>query len=325
MGVDGRNRGEGEGQLLDHRQDEIAAAAGALRAGGLVLLPTETVYGLGADASNPAAVAAIFEAKGRPRFNPLIAHVADLETAARIADLDDRAYALAREFWPGPLTIVAPIKDTSAVCDLARAGLDTVAIRVPGHPVSHAVLEAFGGAVVAPSANRSGRPSPTTYADAVAETGDKAAAALDGGPCAVGLESTVVSVLDGYPRLLRPGAVTRVQLQQIVGPLAEADDDAKRSPGRLALHYAPDAPVRINAKAPEAGEAYLAFGDWPESPRVFNLSPAGDLAEAAANLFAYLRAADRLRPSAIAVAPIPEDGLGEAINDRLRRAAGFVG
>lgn len=270
-------------------------------------------------------MAAIFEAKGRPRFNPLIAHVADLETAARIADLDDRAWALAREFWPGPLTIVAPIKDTAAVCDLARAGLDTVAIRVPGHPVSHAVLEAFGGAVVAPSANRSGRPSPTTYADAVAETGDKAAAALDGGPCAVGLESTVVSVLDGQARLLRPGAVTRFQLQRIVGPLAEAEDDARRSPGRLALHYAPDAPVRINAKAPEASEAYLAFGDWPRGPRVFNLSPAGDLAEAAANLFSYLRAADRLSPSAIAVAPIPEDGLGEAINDRLRRAAGFVG
>lgn len=270
-------------------------------------------------------MAAIFEAKGRPRFNPLIAHVADLETAARIADLDDRAWALAREFWPGPLTIVAPIKDTAAVCDLARAGLDTVAIRVPGHPVSHAVLEAFGGAVVAPSANRSGRPSPTTYADAVGETGDKAAAALDGGPCAVGLESTVVSVLDGQPRLLRPGAVTRVQLQQIVGPLAEADDDAKRSPGRLALHYAPDAPVRINAKSAKAGEAYLAFGGGVSGEGVFNLSPSGDLAEAAANLFAFLRAADRAKPSAIAVAPIPEDGLGEAINDRLRRAAGFIG
>ena len=296
-----------------------------MRAGELVLLPTETVYGLGADASNPAAVAAIFEAKGRPRFNPLIAHVADLATAARIADLDDRAYALAREFWPGPLTIVAPVKDPAAVCDLARAGLDTVAIRVPAHPLSRAVLAAFGGPVVAPSANRSGRPSPTTYADAVSETGDKAAAALDGGPCAVGLESTVVSVLDGEARLLRPGAVTRFQLQRIVGPLAEAEDDAKRSPGRLALHYAPDAPVRINAKAPEAGEAYLAFGEWPQGPRVFNLSPSGDLAEAAANLFAFLRAADRLRPSAIAVAPIPEDGLGEAINDRLRRAAGYVG
>ena len=303
----------------------MTAAADALRAGGLVILPTETVYGLGADASNPAAVAAIFEAKGRPRFNPLIAHVADLETAARIADFDDRAYALAKAFWPGPLTIVAPIKDSAAVCDLARAGLDTVAIRVPGHPLSRAVLEAFGGAVVAPSANRTGRPSPTTYADAVSETGDKAAAALDGGPCAVGLESTVVSVLEGEARLLRPGAVTRFQLQRIVGPLAEAEDDAKRSPGRLALHYAPDAPVRINAKAPEAGEAYLAFGTWPDSPRVFNLSPTGDLAEAAANLFSYLRAADRIRPSAIAVAPIPEDGLGEAINDRLRRAAGFVG
>ncbi len=290
-----------------------------------MILPTETVYGLGANAADPAAVAAIFEAKGRPRFNPLIAHVADLETAAQIAAFDDRAYALAREFWPGPLTIVAPIRDAGAVCDLARAGLDTVAIRVPGHPISRAVLAAFGGAVVAPSANRSGRPSPTTYADAMAETGDKAAASLDGGPCAVGLESTVVSVLDGEVRLLRPGAVTRVQLQQIVGRLAEAQDDAKRSPGRLALHYAPDAPVRINAKAPEAGEAYLAFGPWPESTRVFNLSPTGDLAEAAANLFAFLRAADRIRPSAIAVAPIPEEGLGEAINDRLRRAAGYVG
>lgn len=270
-------------------------------------------------------MAAIFEAKGRPRFNPLIAHVADLETAARIARFDDRAWALAREFWPGPLTIVAPIQDATAVCDLARAGLDTVAIRVPRHPVSRAVLAAFGGAVVAPSANRSGRPSPTTFADAMAETGDKAAAALDGGPCAVGLESTVVSVLDGQARLLRPGAVTRVQLQQIVGPLAAADDDARRSPGRLALHYAPDAPVRINAKAPQAGEAFLAFGGGVSGEGVFNLSPTGDLAEAAANLFAYLRAADRTRPSAIAVAPIPEHGLGEAINDRLRRAAGFIG
>ncbi|MFY8208200.1 MAG: L-threonylcarbamoyladenylate synthase [Caulobacter sp.] len=325
MGFDGRDRGAGEGQLQADRQAEVDAAAEALRAGGLVILPTETVYGLGANAADPTAVAAIFEAKGRPRFNPLIAHVADLETAARIAVFDDRAHALAREFWPGPLTIVAPIRDAEAVCDLARAGLDTVAIRVPGHPLSRAVLAAFGGAVVAPSANRSGRPSPTTYDDAMAETGDKAAAHLDGGPCAVGLESTVVSVLEGEVRLLRPGAVTRVQLQQIVGRLAEAQDDAKRSPGRLALHYAPDAPVRINAKTPEAGEAYLAFGPWPQSPRVFNLSPTGDLAEAAANLFAFLRAADRIRPTAIAVAPIPEEGLGEAINDRLRRAAGYIG
>jgi L-threonylcarbamoyladenylate synthase len=290
-----------------------------------VLLPTETVYGLGADAANPAAVAAIFEAKGRPRFNPLIAHVADLQTAARIAMLDDRALALAEAFWPGPLTLVAPIRDAAVVCDLARAGLDTVAVRVPGHPLSRAVLAAFGGAVVAPSANRSGRPSPTTFQDASDETGDKAAVALDGGPCAVGLESTVVAVLDGPPCLLRPGAVTRAQLEAVVGPLAEAADDAKRSPGRLALHYAPDAPVRINAAAPTAGEAFLAFGDGPEGQGVFNLSPRGDLSEAAANLFSFLRAADRTRPTAIAVAPIPDQGLGEAINDRLRRAAGFVG
>lgn len=290
-----------------------------------MLLPTETVYGLGADAANPTAVTAIFEAKGRPRFNPLIAHVADVETAARVAVLDERALALARTFWPGPLTLVAPIRDASAVCDLARAGLDTVAIRVPGHPLARAVLAAFGGPVVAPSANRSGRPSPTTFADALAETGAATTAALDGGPCAVGLESTVVAVLDGPPRLLRPGAVTRAQLEAVVGPLAEAEDDARRSPGRLALHYAPDAPVRINAAAPEPGEAFLAFGPWPDGPGVFNLSPTGDLAQAAANLFSYLRAADRTKPVGIAVAAIPADGLGEAINDRLRRAAGFVG
>ncbi len=290
-----------------------------------MLLPTETVYGLGADASNPTAVAAIFEAKGRPRFNPLIAHVADLETAARIADFDDRAMALARAFWPGPLTLVVPIRDTAAVCDLARAGLDTVALRVPGHPVARAVLAAFDGPVVAPSANRSGRPSPTTYADAVSETGGACAVALDGGPCEVGLESTVVAVLDGPPRLLRPGAVTRAQLEAVVGPLAEAEDDAKRSPGRMALHYAPDAPVRINAAAPLAGEAFLAFGPWPEGEAVFNLSPTRDLAEAAAHLFSFLRAADRIRPVGIAVAAIPDQGLGEAINDRLRRAAGFIG
>jgi L-threonylcarbamoyladenylate synthase len=325
MGGYGSDRGEGEGQLRHHGQEEVAAAAQALAAGGLVLLPTETVYGLGADASNPNAVAAIFEAKGRPRFNPLIAHVADVETAARIAAFDDRALALARAFWPGPLTIVAPIKDAAAVCDLARAGLDTVAIRVPGHPLARAVLAAFGGPVVAPSANRSGRPSPTTFEDAFAETGAATAAALDGGPCEVGLESTVVAVLDGPVRLLRPGAVTRAQLEAVVGPLAEAENDAKRSPGRLALHYAPDAPVRINATAPQAGEAFLAFGPWPEGEGVFNLSPTGSLNEAAANLFSYLRAADWKKPAGIAVATIPDEGLGEAINDRLRRAAGFVG
>ena len=211
---------------------------------------------------------------------------------------------------------------TEAVCDLARAGLDTVAVRAPAHPIAHALLEAFGGPLVAPSANRSGRPSPTTFEDAVEETGEAAAAALDGGACRVGLESTVVALLDA-PRLLRPGAVTRAEIEAVVGPLSEAEADAKRSPGRLARHYAPKAPVRLDAAAPRPGEAWLAFG--PEGQGPWNLSPTGDLAEAAANLFAYLRAADRTGPAAIAVAPIPETGLGEAINDRLRRAAGFVG
>jgi L-threonylcarbamoyladenylate synthase len=301
----------------------VEDAVRALREGGLVILPTETVYGLAADAGDPLAVARIFEAKGRPRFNPLISHVADLAAAQRIAHLDDRALTLAKAFWPGPLTLVAPLKDAAAVCDLARAGLDTVAVRVPGHPLALALLARFGGPVVAPSANRSGRPSPTTYADAVEETGDKAAAGLDGGPCQVGLESTVVAVLGGRPRLLRPGAVTRAQIEALIGPLAEAEDDAKRSPGRLALHYAPDAPVRLNADGAGEGEVYLAFG--PSGEQTFNLSPSGDLAEAAANLFAMLRAADRMKPSAIAVAPIPAEGLGEAINDRLKRAAGYVG
>jgi L-threonylcarbamoyladenylate synthase len=299
-------------------------AAEVLRAGALVLLPTETVYGLAADAANPRAVAAIFEAKGRPRFNPLIAHVADLDAAMRIAALDERALALARAFWPGPLTIVAPLRDQAAVCDLARAGLDTIAVRAPGHRLAQAVLRAFGRPIVAPSANRSGRPSPTTFADAVEETGSAAKIALDGGPCAVGLESTVVSALDGPIRLLRAGAVTRGEIEALAGPLAEAEADARRSPGRLTRHYAPNAPVRLRADAPRPGEVFLAFGvSTVETP--FNLSPSGDLREAAANLFAMLRAADRLQPTAIAVAPILEEGLGEAINDRLRRAAGHVG
>ena len=303
----------------------MEAAVAALRRGELVIMPTETVYGLAADAANADAVARLFEAKGRPRFNPLIAHVADLEVAARIAALDPLALRLAEAFWPGPLTLVAPTSEPTPVSELARAGLDTVAVRVPAHPVAQAVLRAFGGPVVAPSANRSGRPSPTTLTDAVEETGAFAAAALEGGPCAVGLESTVVAVLDGRPRLLRPGAVTREQIEAVAGVLEDAGDDAKRSPGRLALHYAPEAPVRLNAAGAEADEAYLAFGHAPDGPGVWNLSPSRDLREAAANLFAMLRAADRTRPRAIVVAPIPDHGLGEAINDRLRRAAGWVG
>ena len=300
-------------------------ALAALAAGELAILPTETVYGLAADAGDPLAVAKIFEAKGRPRFNPLIAHVADLAHARPLARLDARAVRLAQAFWPGPLTLVAPSTDASAVCDLARAGLDTVAVRAPAHPLAQAVLRGFGRPVVAPSANRSGRPSPTTLADALAETGPFAAAAIDGGPCVVGLESTVVSLLDGPPRLLRPGAVTREEIEVLIGPLAEADADARRSPGRLTRHYAPHAPVRLDAEGPLPGEAFIAFGPAPAGPAVFNLSERGDLTEAAARLFSVLRAADAAAPVAIAVAAIPDAGLGEAINDRLRRAAGRVG
>jgi L-threonylcarbamoyladenylate synthase len=304
---------------------EARIAAEALAAGDLIILPTETVYGLAADAANPAAVARLYEAKGRPRFNPLIAHVADWAMASRAARLDDRAQRLADAFWPGPITFVAPIADLGPICDLARAGLDTVAVRAPGHALAQGVITAFGRPIVAPSANRSGRPSPTTFADAVAETGASAVVRIDGGDCEIGLESTVIALLDGPPRLLRPGAVTRAQIEALVGPLAEAEADAVRSPGRLARHYAPNAPVRLNAEAPRDGEAYLAFGPAPARAGVFNLSPTGDLREAAAHLFSFLRAADARSPSGIAVAAIPDDGLGEAINDRLRRAAGYVG
>lgn len=302
---------------------DVAAAAEVLRGGGLVLIPTETVYGLGADAANPSAIAAIFEAKGRPRFNPLIAHVTGLAAAQRFAAFDARAVRMAEAFWPGPLTIVAPIHDEAAVCDLARAGLDTVAVRAPAHPLAQALLEAFGGPVCAPSANRSGRPSPTTLQDALDETGGAVRAALDGGACAVGVESTVIALLDGPPRLLRLGGLDRQVIEAVIGPLADAGEDAQRSPGRLLRHYAPQAPLRLNAAAPQAGEAWLGFGDGVAAP--LSLSPSGDVREAAQRLFSCLRAADRLNPRGIAVAPVPEIGLGEAVNDRLRRAAGFVG
>jgi L-threonylcarbamoyladenylate synthase len=215
------------------------------------------------------------------------------------------------------------VTDEAAVCDLARAGLDTVAVRAPAHPLAQGLLEAFGGPVCAPSANRSGRPSPTTLQDALDETGSAAAAFLDGGACPVGLESTVVAVLDGPVRLLRPGGLARGPIEELVGSLAEADDDARRSPGRLVRHYAPEARVRLNAASAEPGEAFLRFGDGVDDP--LSLSPSGDVREAAQRLFSALRAADRLHPSGIAVAPVPETGLGEAVNDRLRRAAGFVG
>src|SRR5690606_17507399 len=232
---------------------ENADAVLALKRGELIILPTETVYGLAADASNGEAVARIFEAKGRPRFNPLIAHVADAAAAERIAVFDAAARRLAEVFWPGPLTIVAPVRDRQAVCDLARAGLDTVAVRVPGHARAREILAAFGGPVVAPSANRSGRPSPTTFADALEETGPAASAGVDGGPCAVGVESTVVSIIDGGVSLLRPGSVTRADLAEALGAeVGHGAGGGHRSPGRLATHYAPEAPVRIEADGPGA-------------------------------------------------------------------------
>jgi L-threonylcarbamoyladenylate synthase len=304
----------------------IELAAEALTRGELVIMPTETVYGLAGAADDPKAVARIFEAKGRPRFNPLIAHVLDVAAAEREVTLSPQGRRLAEAFWPGPLTLVAPARDRGRVSDLARAGLDSVAVRAPAHPVARDLLAVFGRPVAAPSANRSGRPSPTRFDDAVEETGPAARIALDGGPCGLGLESTVVSLLGERPAILRPGSLPREAVLEVVGVLDEAPAEGRRSPGRLAAHYAPDAPVRMNAASAGPGEVLLAFGpDADEVGAVFNLSPSGDLREAAANLFAFLRQADRLRPTAIAVAPVPDSGLGEAINDRLRRASGFVG
>lgn len=301
-----------------------AAAIQALTNGELIHLPTETVYGIGARADNPAAVVKVFEAKGRPRFNPLIVHVGHVDLARTIGVFDDRAEALAARFWPGPLTLVVPVRDREAACDLARAGLDSVALRMPDHPVALEILRGVDFGVVAPSANRSGRPSPTTVADAMDETGAFVSASPDGGPCTVGVESTVVSLL-GDARYLRAGAVTRTDIEAVIGALASDAAEGHRSPGRLSLHYAPDAPVRINVETPSKGAAYLAFGAVAHDGPVIQLSAGRHTAEAAANLFRALREADRLKPPVIEIAPIPEDGIGEAINDRIRRAAGFVG
>ena len=301
-----------------------AEAIRALNAGNRIHLPTETVYGLGARADDPAAVIKVFEAKGRPRFNPLIVHVGTLEQAEAIGVFDDRARALAKAFWPGPLTLVVPVKDMNAACDLARAGLDSVALRMPAHPLALEVLKGVAYGVVAPSANRSGRPSPTTAADAADETGAFVEVTLDGGACPVGVESTVVGLL-GDARYLRAGAVTRAQIEAVIGPLAADEAEGHRSPGRLSLHYAPDAPVRINVETPSPGSVYLAFGPISHDGPVVQLSETRDVNQAAARLFSALRAADKLYPPVIEVAPIPHDGIGEAINDRLKRAAGFVG
>lgn len=301
----------------------LADAAAALRAGRLVGMPTETVYGLAADATDATAVAGIYAAKGRPRFNPLIAHVGDLAAAGREGVFCDLSRRLAQTFWPGPLTLVLPRRDSGTVCDLARAGLDTVALRVPAHPVAQALLAAAGLPLAAPSANRSGSPSPTLARHVAEDLGAAVAMVLDGGPCRVGLESAVVAVRDGRATLLRSGGLERARLEAVTGPLlapGAADRAAPASPGMVLRHYAPVAPVRLDARAAGPGEVLIGFGQVADDP-AFNLSPKGDLAEAAGRLFALLRAADALTPAAIAVAPVPAEGLGEAIRDRLIRAA----
>lgn len=306
----------------------IAEAAAVLAAGGLAAFPTETVYGLGADATNATAVAKLYAAKGRPSFNPLIAHVADVTAAKRAGHMNAMAMQLAAKFWPGPLTLVVPATDL--VCDLARAGLNTVGLRVPAHPAAQKMLAAFGKPVAAPSANRSGHVSPTAAEHVLADLAGKIDFVLDGGATPVGLESTIVDCAGETPRLLRAGGVTREEIEKALGQKIETaengDADAPASPGRLASHYATRAKLRLNAREVKQGEALLAFGeplpkDAELSMLTLNLSHSGNLTEAAANLFAYMRAMDEAGVSAIAVAPIPQKGLGEAINDRLMRAA----
>jgi L-threonylcarbamoyladenylate synthase len=310
----------------------VADAARCLKQGGLVAFPTETVYGLGAAADDAAAVARLYQAKGRPAFNPLIATVSDLAAARRIGRFDARALKLAEAFWPGPLTLVLPRAPGCPVADLATAGLDTVAIRVPAHPVAQQLLRAFADAVVAPSANLSGHVSPTTAAHVLSDLASRIDIILDGGPVTVGVESTIIGCFDA-PMLLRPGGLPRGEIERLLGSaLARPPDDPlgesgqPLAPGMLASHYAPRTPVRLDAATIEPGEALLAFGPngvagIDAAHAAMNLSERGDLAEAAANLFGFLRALDAGGARAIAVMPVPHHGLGEAINDRLRRAA----
>ena len=304
----------------------IAAAASALRDGQLVAFPTETVYGLGADACNDLAVARIFSAKSRPRFNPLIIHVPDLTTAERYGVFNPAAKKLAQHFWPGALTLVVPLKSTAGLSDLVTAGLDTVAIRVPKHDVAQSLLRAVGRPLAAPSANRSGTVSPTQATHVAGDLDDAVAMILDGGATELGIESTVVATREDKLVLLRPGAVTTNEIESQSGqPLMRASQtvETPHSPGQLPSHYAPNAQVRLQATTVEPGEALLAFGTTlptTEGP-VINLSPSEDTTEAAVNLFAALRTLDATGAPSIAVMAIPETGLGEAINDRLRRAA----
>lgn len=331
------------GNVVPANSETIAAAADLLAEGGLVAFPTETVYGLGGDATRERTVARIFAAKGRPRFNPLIVHLAPGMPAGEIAIMDERAQRIAAKFWPGALTLVLARAPGCPIALLASAGLDTVALRMPAHPVAQALLKKVHLPIAAPSANPSGRLSPTEAAHVAELLGDKVDLILDGGKCPGGLESTVLDLSVPEARILRPGLVTAAEIEGVLGvPVAVAQtaaaiaervggnnmseiisDEEVKSPGMLASHYAPKKPLRLNAAAAEPGEALLAFG--PNPPRSIlaslNLSPSGDLVEAAANLFAYLHRLDASQARTIAVMPIPEEGIGAAINDRLRRAA----
>jgi L-threonylcarbamoyladenylate synthase len=313
-------------RLLPATFANIAEAGRVLQAGRLVAFPTETVYGLGGNALDDHAVAAIYEAKNRPDFNPLIVHVPSLAAAADFARVTDEATMLAQKFWPGPLTMILPRLKDCKLSLLLSAGLDTVAIRVPNHPVAERLLQACGLPLAGPSANPSGRISPTCPEHVIDGLGGKVDVVLDGGPCRIGIESTVLDLSAGEPVILRPGGILAEEISAVLGlevdwrQNAAAEAHGYKSPGQLTSHYAPRLPVRLNAHAAEPGEILLGFG--PSAPASsHNLSPAGDLTEAAANLFGALRSADRPEHRGIAVMPIPETGLGLAINDRLRRAA----
>ncbi|MBF0247534.1 MAG: threonylcarbamoyl-AMP synthase [Alphaproteobacteria bacterium] len=316
-------------EVFEATPDAIRQAAAVIRAGGLVAFPTETVYGLGADATNGEAVARIFEVKDRPTFNPLIVHVADETQAGQLVDFNETAQKLAFAFWPGALTLVLKRRDDSPLSLVATAGLDTVAVRVPAHPTAQALLAAAGVPIAAPSANRSGYISPTQAIHVLMQfkDGQGINVVLDGGACAIGVESTIIDVSGDTPTLLRPGGVPVEDIEAVIGPVAightPSDDGDIKAPGQLKSHYAPSIPIRINVKPEERqrGESMLTFG--PDMPRrgTLNLSKKGDLREAAANLFTMMRALDMPGIRGIAVVPIPNEGLGRAINDRLQRAA----
>ena len=306
-------------EILSPDSVGLTSAVGLLARGELVAFPTETVYGLGADARSGRAVARIFAAKDRPGFNPLIVHVPNRQAAERYVRWNHTADQLAAAFWPGPLTLVLPLKDGHGIASLVTAGLGTLAIRVPAHPAARQLLRAFDGPLAAPSANPSGRISPTSAAHVLAGLGGRIAAVLDDGPCAVGLESTIVGLTGDAPVLLRPGGLAQEQIEAVLGRrlLRRSKGTPLNAPGQMTSHYAPAATVRLNAQTTRPGELVLGFG-----PVVcdLNLSPTGDLAEAAANLFDHLHQLDARRQP-IAVSPIPDHGLGAAINDRLDRAA----